>query len=161
MKTSINSRFCHRITPYNGKKESNAVYDQKGSNKSNLNQSMGVVRISNPAPMQDQRQGNQHKKDTPTRHFTKINMSLAKVLQHMLKMELITLRDPPRNPNTSVPSYHPDARCVYHSNNSGHDTNSCRALKNKIQDLIDEGVLEFTQDGQTEFCRPSSIYHVK
>ena len=66
-------------------------------------------------------------------------------------MELITLKDPLQNPNTASPRYNPNVRCAYHSNSLGHDTNSCWALKNKIQDLIDEGVLEFTQDGQTEF----------
>ena len=37
---------------YNGKKESSTVYDQKGHNKSDLNQSMEAVRISNPTPVQ-------------------------------------------------------------------------------------------------------------
>ena len=89
-------------------------------------------------------------------------MSLAQLLQHMLKMELITLRDPPWNPNTSAPSYHPDAMCAYHSNSLGHDMSDCWALKNKIQDLINKGVLEFTQDDQTEFfCRPSKAHDLK
>ena len=89
-------------------------------------------------------------------------MSLAQLLQHMLKMELIMLRDPPRNPNTSALNYHPDAMCAYYSNSPGHDTNSCWALKNKIQDLIDKGVLEFTQDGQTEFFyHPLKAHHLK
>ena len=65
----------------------------------------------------------------------------------MLEAKLVTLRDPPQNPNTSAPGYHPDERCAYHYDNPGHDTNDCWALKNKIQDFIDEGVLEFTQDG--------------
>ena len=69
----------------------------------------------------------------------------------MLKMKLITLKEPPRNPNASSPSYDPNARCTYHSNSPGHDTNSCWTLINKIQDLIDEGTLEFAPDGQLEF----------
>ena len=130
--------------PYHGKKESSTVYDQKSHNKSNLNQSMGVVLTSIPAPMQQQRQGNQHRQDTPKRKFTKINMSLAQVLKHMLKMGLIMLRDPHPNPITSSPNYNPHAICAYHSNSPGHDTNSCWTLKNKIQDLIEKGVLKFT-----------------
>ena len=83
-------------------------------------------------------------------------MSLAQVLQHLLKAELITLKAPPGNPNTAAPSYRPKERCAYHSDNPGHDTNNCWALKNRIQDLIDEGVLEFTQDDQLElFYHPS------
>ena len=83
--------------------------------------------ITSPAQQRprQQQQGNQRKHDTPKRQFSKINMLMLQDLQHMLKMNLVTLKDPPRNPNTSVPSYNPNARCVYHSNSPGHDTNSC------------------------------------
>ena len=87
----------------------------------------------------------QHKE--PRRLFTRLNVSLTHILQHLLKMNLVALREPPRKPNTSSPSYNPNVRCAYHSNSPGHGANSCWALKNKIQDLIDEGVLEFTQYG--------------
>ena len=70
-------------------------------------------------------------------------MSLAQTLQHMLKEMLITLKDRPRNTNTSAPSYHPNARCAYHSNRSGHDTNGCWVVNNKIQDMIDAKEIEF------------------
>src|SRR3954463_15510987 len=36
------------------------------------------------------------KPDVPKRQFTEINMSLAQALQYPLKIELITLRDPPK-----------------------------------------------------------------
>ncbi|KAI5387623.1 hypothetical protein KIW84_073641 [Lathyrus oleraceus] len=76
------------------------------------------------------------------RQFTKINMTLAQALQGMLKANWITLRDPPAKPNTTSPSYNPDARCAYHSDSPGHDTNDCWSLKNKIQDMIDAGEFE-------------------
>ena len=85
------------------------------------------------------------------RQFTQINMPLSQALQHMLKMNLISVINPHPNPKTFSPSYNPDARCAYHSDSPGHDTNDCWALRYKIQSLIDEGMLEFTQDGQTEF----------
>ena len=89
-------------------------------------------------------------------------MSLSQVLQCLLEVKLIVLRDPPRNPNTAFPGYNPNARCAYHSNSPGHDTNSCWTLRNKIQDLIEEGTLEFAPDGQLEFfCRPSKALHLK
>ena len=78
-------------------------------------------------------------------------MSLAQALQHMLKATLVTLRDPPQNPNTSSSHHNPNVRCAYHSNNPGHDSDNYLALKNKIQDLIDEGIVEFMQYGQIEF----------
>ena len=87
---------------------------------------------------------------------------MSQALQHMLKLNLVTLKDPPRNPNTFAPTYHPNERCAYHSNSSGHDTDNCWMLKYKIQNLIDERVLEFAQDGQLElFCHPSKAYYLK
>ena len=53
------------------------------------------------------------------------------------------LKDPPQNPNTFAPSYHPNARCAYHSNSPRHDANGCWELKNKIQDMIDAKEIEF------------------
>ena len=80
----------------------------------------------------------------------------------MLKMNLVSLRDTPQNPNTASPHYNQGERCAYHSNSPGHNTDNCWTLKNKTQDLIDEGALEFAQDGQIEFfCRPSSTHHLK
>ena len=87
---------------------------------------------------------------------------LTEALHQVLEAKLVMLKDPPQNPNTASPRYNPNARCVYHSNSPGHDTNSCWALKNKIQDLIDEEVLEFAQDGQLEFfCHSSKTHHLK
>ena len=77
-----------------------------------------------------QRHGNQRKWDTSNRKYTKLNMSMSQVLLHMLNfLNLVTLKDPPRNPNTSSPSYHPNERCTYHSNSPVHDTDSCWTLK--------------------------------
>ena len=70
-------------------------------------------------------------------------MPLSQALQHLLKAELTTIKDPTQNPNTSSPRYNPNAKCAYHSNSPGHDTNSSWALKNKIQDLIDSKEIEF------------------
>ena len=98
----------------------------------------------------------------PKRQFTKINMPLSQALQHMLRMNLVTLIGPHLNPKTSSRNYNPDARCAYHSNSPGHDTDDCWMLKYKIQDLIDEGALEFAQDGQMEFfCHSSKAHHLK
>ena len=70
-------------------------------------------------------------------------MPLSQELKHLLKVELITLRDLPPNPNTHSPKYNPNVRCAYHSNSLGHDTNGYWSLKNKIQDMIDTKEIEF------------------
>ena len=121
---------------FGGKKEANAVYGQKSRAKTDRAQSVGAVVISNPTSAQPQRD-NARSQNAPRRQFTKINMPLSQALQHMLKAELITLRDPPQNVNTSSPRYNPNAKCAYHSNSPGHSTDDCWALKNKIQDMIE------------------------
>ena len=64
-------------------------------------------------------QGNRRKRDTSNWQYTKLNMPMLQVLLHMLNLNFVTLKDPPRNPNTSVPSYHPNERCPYHSDGLG------------------------------------------
>ena len=49
----------------------------------------------------------------------------------------------PSNPNITSPKYNPNAKCTYCSNNPGHETDQCWALKNKIKDLIDNKTIEF------------------
>ncbi|XP_058774811.1 uncharacterized protein LOC131649084 [Vicia villosa] len=78
----------------------------------------------------------------PRRNFTKNNMSLTQEWQHLLKAKLLAPIAPP-NINTSSPRYNPNARCAYHSECVGHDTNNCWTLKHKIQDMIDAGEIEF------------------
>ena len=70
-------------------------------------------------------------------------MMLTKVLPHLLRYNLVTLKEAPKNPNTSSPRYNPNARCAYHSESPGHDTNDSWALRNKIHDLIKSKEIEF------------------
>ena len=97
--------------------------------------------------------GNRRRQETSGRQFTETDIPSSLILERLLEVNLTALRDPIRNPNTSAPSYHPDAFCVYHSYSPGHDTDSCWALKNKIQDLIDIGVLRFMPDGEMKIFR--------
>src|SRR3954469_19897427 len=70
-------------------------------------------------------------------------MPLSQALQHLLKAKLVTLKDPPKFANTASPAYDPKATCAYHSNATGHNTDNCWALKNKVQDMIEAGEIEF------------------
>ena len=70
-------------------------------------------------------------------------MTLSQVLPHLLRSNLVTLKEAPKNPNTTSPYYHPNARCAYHSESPDHDTNNCWALKNKVQDLLEAKEIEF------------------
>src|ERR1051325_4401363 len=98
-KIHIESSSSAAKRSFGGKKEANAVYGQKSRVKVDPTQSVGVVVIFNPTPAQPQRI-NVCNQNAPRRQFTKINMPLSQALQHMLKTELITLRDPPQHINT-------------------------------------------------------------
>ena len=70
-------------------------------------------------------------------------MSLSQALQQLLNRNLITLLPPYSAPANPTPGYKHNARCVYHSNSPGHDTEDCGPLKHRIQDLIDEKIIDF------------------
>ena len=144
---------------YNSMKPAVRVGDQTGNQPPRSQRSGPMNRPLQAAttsqvqqrPRQEQ-QVDQSQPDKPKRQFTELNMSLTQALPQMLKAGLITLRVPFRSPNTSAPTYHPNERCAYHADSPGHDTNNCWALKNKTQDLIDRGVLEFMPDGKMKIC---------
>ena len=103
-------------------------------------------------PRQHQR-GNRRKQEKSGRQFTETEIPSFFILKRLLEVNFLTVKDPPQKPNISSPHYNPDAFCVYHSCSPGHSTNDCWALKNKIQDLIDIGVLEFMPDGEMKIFR--------
>ncbi|CAI8609664.1 unnamed protein product [Vicia faba] len=128
--------------PFHGKKKTNATYGERADTKKDHRPSVNVVLISNPPSAQRQSSNNQQS-EVPRRQLTRISMSLSQALQHLLKANLVTLRDPPSNPNISSPKYNLNAKCAYHSNSPEHKIDQCWALKNKIQDLIDHKTIEF------------------
>ena len=103
-------------------------------------------------PRQRQR-GNRRKQNTSGRQFTETDIPSSLILERLLEVNLTALKDHIRTPNTSAPGYHPNAFCVYHSYSPGHNTDDCWALKNKIQDLIDRGVLKFMLDSEMKIFR--------
>ena len=103
-------------------------------------------------PRQRQR-GNRRKQETSGRQFTETEIPSFFILKRLLEVNLLTVKDPPQKLNISSPRFNPDEFCVYHSCSPGHSTNDCWALKNKIQDLIDIGVLEFMPDGEMKIFR--------
>src|SRR4051812_45620745 len=70
-------------------------------------------------------------------------MPLSQVLQQLLNQNLITLLPPYSFLTNPTPGYKYHARCAYHSNSPGHDTKDCWQPKHKIQDLINEKIIDF------------------
>ena len=87
--------------PFTKKKEVNAAYSQRNHNKTELLPTVGAVMISNPTS--NQQRNNQRRPDAPKRQFTRINMTLSQVLPHLLKSNLVTLKEAPKNRSTASP----------------------------------------------------------
>ena len=117
------------------------VYSQRGQGRVKRRPAVGAVMIQKSTadqPRSNQPITNQARVERPARQFTWINMTPAQALPHLLKLNLASLKEAPKNPNTSSPYYHSNAKCAYHSDSLGHDTNNCWPLKNKIQEpLVD------------------------
>ncbi|XP_058744361.1 uncharacterized protein LOC131616966 [Vicia villosa] len=92
---------------------------------------------------QKQHGGQRTWRSKPKRSFTPLYMPLSQALQRLLSQNLVTLLPPYSAPVNPVPGYKHHARCAYHSDSPGHDTEDCGPLKHKIQDLIEEGLVEF------------------
>ncbi|KAF1878157.1 hypothetical protein Lal_00022735 [Lupinus albus] len=76
------------------------------------------------------------------KNFDPIPVTYAELFAH-LQTERILAPIAGQTPNTTAPWYDPNANCDYHSGIIGHSTETCRALKHRIQDLIDSKWLEF------------------
>src|SRR3954464_12253292 len=87
--------------------------------------------------------GQDNRRSKPKRSFTPLPMPLSQALQQLLNHNLITLLPPYSLPTNPAPGYKYQARCAYHSNSPGHDTEDCGPLKHKIQDLIDDKIIDF------------------
>ena len=103
-------------------------------------------------PRQRQR-GNRRKQEKSGRQFTETEIPSFFILKRLLEANLLTVKDPPQKLNISSARFNPDEFCVYHSCSPGHSTNDCWALKNKIRDLIDIGVLEFMPECEMKIFR--------
>ena len=55
--------------------------------------------------------------------------------------------------------YNENARCDYHSDNRGHSTEDCTALKRRVHDLIKAGALTFDDDDVPDVNRNPLLDH--
>src|SRR3954469_15806516 len=123
----------HTKKSYDRKKESNTVGAIMGNQTPVLQQ----------RDQQKQQGGQRTWRSKPKRSFTPLYMPLSQALQRLLNQNLVTLLPPYLAPANPALGYKHHARCTYHSDSPGYDTEDCGPLKHKIQDLIEEGLVEF------------------
>ena len=74
-------------------------------------------------------------------------MPYAQLLPHLLKGQLVQLRELGPPPNPLPRCYDASACCEFHSGAPGHIIGNCRALKNSIHDLLYAKTITFTPKG--------------
>ena len=77
------------------------------------------------------------------RQFTHIPISLSQVFYQLKETNVITCETP--KPGYRPWNANPNSQCDYHMGQKGHSTDSCWRLKDKIQDLIDIGLIQFDE----------------
>ncbi|XP_050889760.1 uncharacterized protein LOC127095058 [Lathyrus oleraceus] len=82
----------------------------------------------------------------PERKFDPIPTTYARMLPYLLKGSLVQLREL-KPPTVLPPGYDANAHCEFHMGAPGHTIENCRALKHKVQDLIDSKAITFTPNG--------------
>lgn len=105
---------------------------------------LGAQPPVNPATVKKQR-----------KKFDPLPGPLSQLLSQLMAANLVA--PIPLKPVTNPPpkSYNPNAYCEYHSGGAGHWTDRCFPLRQKIQDLIDQGTLNFHSKKETSstLCR--------
>nr|XP_027096027.1 uncharacterized protein LOC113715923 [Coffea arabica] len=76
---------------------------------------------------------------TPYRTFTNLGWPVDQLYEQLKAVGKIGVIPPNIYFNRFPSDYDPQAVCAYHSGAPGHSTNNCRALKHKVQDMIEVG----------------------
>ncbi|KOM51428.1 hypothetical protein LR48_Vigan09g008700 [Vigna angularis] len=86
-----------------------------------------------------------YNRDERVANFTPIPMTYTELLPDLLRRNLMKIC-PTRPIRPPYPkNYDVNARCDYHAGACGHSTEACKALKHKVQFLIDSGCLKFEE----------------
>uniref|UniRef100_M1DGM9 Uncharacterized protein n=1 Tax=Solanum tuberosum TaxID=4113 RepID=M1DGM9_SOLTU len=94
-----------------------------------------------------------------SRTFTPLMETLTSIFQRLWAKGLLKPRKGwiPKHSSSTLDS---SKNCVYHSNIQGHDTEECPALKNKIQNMIENGKIIVQQGPLNDSCNPSMANEV-
>ena len=82
--------------PFIGKKEASVDYGSRGQSRPEHRQAVNAVVISRPTVATQC--NNQKRVERPQRQYTRLNMILSQILAQLVKTNLLTLREAPKNP---------------------------------------------------------------
>ena len=126
-----------KVTQYKGKEATVSVVNT--SNFAKPPQQFALT--TNPNPSMQVMQPPQNSQPSFKRRFTRIPVPLSQVLAKLRADNLINFEVPREDYRPK--NYNPELKCEYHLGQTGHSTDNCWRLRNKIQDLIDAKLVHF------------------
>lgn len=75
-------------------------------------------------------------------------MPYSCILPYLLRGSLVQLKELGPPPTVLPPGYDANSRCEFHYGALGHSIENCKALKYKVQDLIDSKAITFVPNDQ-------------
>ncbi|XP_050895943.1 uncharacterized protein LOC127102641 [Lathyrus oleraceus] len=100
-----------------------------------------------PQRQQPQYQQQQQRMRRPERRFDTVPMPYSHILPYLLRGSLVQLKELGPSPAVLSSGYDANARCEFHYGAPGHSIEICKALKYKVQDLIDSKAITFAPKG--------------
>ncbi|XP_071923201.1 uncharacterized protein [Coffea arabica] len=104
--------------------------------------------IPPPSPNYYYQQTSDTQNSTSNRTFTNLGRPVDQLYEQLKAVGKIGVIPPKIYSNRFPSDYDPQAVCAYHSGAPGHSTNDCRALKHKIQDMIEVGEIVLRKKGE-------------
>lgn len=91
--------------------------------------------------------------------FDPILMSYSQVLQHLLQIKLVNLRNMLAPPERLPANYNPNAQCKFHCIGVGHNVENFLVLKYAVHHLLDSKSIQFTPNNGTNVTQNLMLAH--
>lgn len=119
----------------------------------NMGQQPNHYQQQDAPPQQQYYPPGQSRLRRPETKFDLIPTTYARLLPYLLKGSLVQLRE--LKPPTVIPlGYDANAHCEFHLGAPDHTIENCKALKHKVQDLIDAKAITFAPNGHNTNNNP-------
>ncbi|WJX67858.1 hypothetical protein P8452_52291 [Trifolium repens] len=86
--------------------------------------------------------------------FDPVPMPYSQILPYLLQKGMVELKPLPPVAPPYPPHFDNNARCEYHAGAPGHNIESCKAFKYKVQELLDRKLISFKEEGPNVKTNP-------
>ncbi|CAJ2644571.1 unnamed protein product [Trifolium pratense] len=89
-----------------------------------------------------------------TVHLDRVPMPYSQILPYLLQKGMVELKHLPPMVPPYPPHFNSNIQCEYHFGALGHTIENCKAFKHKVQELIDQKLLSFKEEGPNVKTNP-------